>query len=217
MSYTIKDHKKHLAVVPDEYVKRKMAFFKIPKVELSPLPFECQSFSIRNPFREYTKWIHPLDPISIDDLKNWFGVPNELAKRMQTKTQIVNADGNLWSRVKKVTPKDLPQRTGWDFKSLDSYQRDAVKQVSYNLLYGYVSPESLQSPVIKGVVKHMLESTKNRTTIFAAPDLIVCPDTTAEFHNISTLYFNNILIYGNGKIKTSGITNFHAFQIKRVP
>lgn len=218
MDKTPQNHKEHLATVPPEFIKRKMEFFRKPNISLEALPFICNSFVVRSPFKDFSKWVHPLDVVSIFDLKNWFGVPNEIAKSASRTTQVVNAAGKIWSGTKHFLPNALPQKKGWEFRSLDTPQRLAVQEISNNLLYGYVSPESLKTPAIEGIVDYMLTSAKKlKVNLFAGPDLIVCPDTTVEFVNIPVLYFNNILIYGNGRIKTPSTTKIHAYQIKRVP
>jgi hypothetical protein len=204
----IEKHRKHLAVVSDDVVRRKLEGFRLKDVTMEPLPFICQPFTVRAPFTEYRKWLHPLDPVTLDDLKNWFGVPNEIAMRMKQERHVIAED---------ITPIALPQR-GFDFTKLDNEQRKAVRQMSKNLLYGYVTPESQSVPAVQAVVRYMLSSAKvGKLQVFVAPYLIVCPDTVVEFHNLPVLYFNNILIYGNGKIKTSSTTTIHAVQIKRVP
>jgi hypothetical protein len=64
----------------------------------------------------------------------------------------------------------------------------------------------------------MLSTAKRRKLhLFAAPDLVICPDEVVEFQGVPTLCFNNILIFGNGKLKTHSTTTIHAVQIKRVP
>lgn len=214
----IEKHRKHLAVVSKDVVKRRMERFRLADVTLEPLPFICQSFTVKPPFVEYRKWLHPLDPVSLDDLKNWFGVPNELARRMNQETRFIGESGALWSRASRITPKALPAQKNWKFGKLDNEQRQAVRMMSRNLLYGYVPPESQSEPAIAGVVDYLLSSVKKlNLQIFAAPDLIVCPDDVVEFHGVPALYFNNILIYGNGKIKTNSTTSIHAVQIKHVP
>ncbi len=218
MASDIEKHKKHLAVVSADAVRRKLEGFRLKEVRLEPLPFICQSFTVKLPFTEYRKWMHPLDPVSLDDLKNWFGVPNEVAKSMSKETRVVCDNGKLWSGATQITPIGLPTERSWDFKKLDNVQRLAVRQMSKNLLYGYVTPESQKSASVEGVVNHMLTLAKIiKLQIFIAPDLIICPDNTVEFQGVPVLYFNNILIYGNGKLKTRNTTTIHAVQIKRVP
>lgn len=217
MASDLEKHKKHLAVVSHDVIKRKLDFFKLKDIEMVALPYICKSFAVKPPFTEFKKWLHPLEPVSLDDLKNWFGVPNKVAHRMIKEPRIINSEGRLWSRATQVTPKALPVKSDWDFKKLDNEERLAVRHVSRNLLYGYVSPESLRSPSIEGVVNYMLGSAKRgKLQVFAAPDLVICPDEVVEFHGVPALYFNNILIYGNGKLKTKGNTTIHAVQIKHV-
>lgn len=214
----IENHKKHLAVVSAEVFRKKMDYFRLKDVRPEVLPFICQPFIVKAPFAEYRKWLHPLDPISLDDLKNWFGVPNDAAKRMAHEPRVICEDGKLWAGATQVTPRALPTTKEWEFKRLNAEQRHAVLQMSRNLLYGYVTPDSQSMPVVQGVVKHMLASVKKlKPYIFVAPDLIVCPDTVVEFQNVPALYFNNILVYGNGQIKTKSTTTIHAVQIKHVP
>jgi hypothetical protein len=219
MASTIEKHKRHLAVVPPDVVKRKLEGFRLKDVKMEELlPFVCQTFTVKAPFTEYRKWLHPLDPVSLDDLKNWFGYSNEVAKSLLKEPRLVGSEGKLWSRATQILPHDLPEKTGWHFQDLDNKQRSAVRLMSKNLLYGYVTPEMQKTPAVEGVINHMLVSAKiMNVKIFVAPDLIICPDNVVEFNGLAALYFNNILIYGNGKLITRGNTSIHAVQIKRVP
>lgn len=217
MLSNMEKHKKHLAEVSQDIVKRKMEFFKLKNIELKALPIICTSFVVKPPFKEYKEWLHPLEPVSLDDLKNWVGVPNLAAKNLLKERRVICSEGKLWAGASQITPRALPSKENWDFKKLDNEERVAVQQMSKSLLYGYVEPESQKAPSVKGVVKYMLEAAKNRLKIFMAKDLVICPDEVVEFQSVPALYFNNILIYGNGKLKTNGKTTIHAVQIKRVP
>lgn len=219
MATNYDNHEAHLAVVPPDVVKRKLAAFRLEKINLEVLPFRCRSFSVRpDRFTEYRKWLHPLEPVSLDDMKNWFGVPNELAKRKLQETHSVRSDTQLLSRATYVTPSTALPDANWDFKDLDNEQRVAVHHISRNLLYGYVPPERQKEPATAKVIGYMLSAAKRlKMHIFVAPDLVICPDEVVEFHGVPALYFNNILIYGNGKLKTRNTTSIHAVQIKRVP
>lgn len=218
MDSEIKKHKKHLAVVSPDIVRRKLEGFRLKEVQMEELPFRCKSFTVKPPFAEYKKWMHPLDPRSLDDLKNWFGVPNEVAKCLLKEFRVSCDSFKPWFGAIKIIPKSLPPKADWDFRKLGNEQRLAVRQMSKNLLYGYVPPESQETASMKGVVNYMLAMVEQMDVqIFLAPDLIICPDEVVEFNNVSALYFNNIIIYGNGKLKTNGNTSVHAVQIKRVP
>jgi len=218
MGQNTEKHEKHLAVVSPDVVKRKLEGFRLKDVRMVELPFKCKGFTVKPPFAEYEKWLHPLKPRSLDDIKNWFGVPNEVAKGMLKESRVICNECKPWHSVTQITPKALPQKADWDFRKLDNEQRLSVRQMSKKLLYGYVSPESQKTASIEGVVNHMLALAKlKKVQIFVAPDLIICPDEVVEFNNVSALYFNNILIYGNGRLKTKGNTSIHAVQIKRIP
>ncbi len=217
MNSDIKKHKEHLAVVSPDVVKRKLEFFRLKDARMEELPFICRDFTVKLPFPEFKIWLHPLDPRSLEDLKNWFGVPNEVAKSMSKESRFICNECKPWFGSTQITPKALPPKGEWDFNKLDNEQRLAVRQMSMKLLYGYVSPESQKTASIEGVVNYMLAMAKlKEVRIFVAPNLIICPDNVVEFNNVSTLFFYNILIYGNGKLKTNGNTSIHAIQIKRI-
>jgi hypothetical protein len=210
-------HKEHLRVVSPDVVRRKMEFFRLKDVKFEALPIECRSFTIKPPYREYLKFLHPLDPVSLDDLKNWFGTPNELAKTMRSETRCVGPDGRMCSGGSMVVPTGLPTKGKWDFRKLATEERRAVKQMANSLLHGYVAPDTLKSEPVQSVANYMVSAARAlKLQIFVAQDLIVCPDEVVEFQGLPALYFNNILIYGNGKIKTKNNTTIHAVQIKRV-
>jgi hypothetical protein len=49
-----------------------------------------------------------------------------------------------------------------------------------------------------------------------AQDLIVCPDQVVYLRSFAALYFNNVIVYGNGQIFFGPGTKLHAYQIKHV-
>src|SRR3972149_1845428 len=122
MASKIEQHKKHLAVVSPDVVKRKLEGFRLKDVRREELPFKCKGFTVKPPFAEYKKWLHPLDPRSMDDLKNWFGVPNEVAKGMLKESRVICNECKPWSGATQITPKALPPKAGWDFSKLDNEQ-----------------------------------------------------------------------------------------------
>lgn len=218
MRSKIENHKEHLTTFSAEIVQKKLESFRLKDIEMVELPFKCRSFEIKPPFdKELQRWIHPLAPISLDDLKNWFGLPNEMALNLRKMAPGVSHDGRLRSNYIPIIPRALPSKKEWKYFELDTEEQRAVMQMSKNLLYGYVEPKSLETASVKGVVDFMLDLAKKRGTyIFTAPDLVICPDETVVFSNMAALYFNNILIYGNGRLKTRGNTTIHALQIKRI-
>ena len=213
----VEQHKKYLAAVPRDVVQRRLEFFRLKEDVMNDLPLNCIDDTISDKYAIWNKWVHPLDPISLDDLKNWFGTPNEVARKQLNATSMLLEGGRLWGRLDRVSVRDLPMRRNYDFRELDPEQRIAVKQMANNLFYGYVDPEEAAKPPISGVIDYMIERTKAvNPKIFVAPDLIVCPDKSVTFQNFPALLFNNVLVYGNGQIITKSHTKIDAFQIQHI-
>jgi len=209
----IEKHRQHLANVSPETVRDRLQGFRLQPGVMDVLPFVCKSFHVKSPFTEYIPWVHPLEPRSLDDLKNWFGVPNETAKQLESETRSITAGGKLWAGAARITPRALPTRH-FEFESLDQEQRLAVRLTANNLLYGYVDPESASRRPLSGVIDYMIAASINYgVKIFVAPDLIVCPDDVVEFENVPALFFKNVLIYGTGQIVIKSKTKLHAVQI----
>lgn len=220
MSFTygyIERHKKYLAEVPCDVIRRRLEFFRLKEEVMDVFPFICISDIISSKYARWRPWLHPLDPISLDDLKNWFGTPNEVALQQLNATRMLSEGGKLWCHLNRVNVRNLPKRRDFEFEVLDPEQKVAVKQMANNLLYGYVDPDESAKLPIAGVVDYMIEKARRANPqIFVIPDLIVCPDHKIEFQNIPAMLFNNILIYGNGEIITKSHTKIHAFQIRHV-
>jgi hypothetical protein len=208
------DHDKYLAKVSYEVVRKRLEVFHLKSTAIEVLPFVCRSFQIAAPFTEFREWMKPVDPENLYDLKNWFGVPNETAQRMLSQTRSSSVDAK-WCHAPDEPPRALPMMRDYEFGSLDPEQQVAVRETANNLLYGYADPEKIQQPPWSGVINYMLKESEG-LKIFVAPDLIVCPDNVIKFKNIPALFFNNILIYGNGRIITESKTKVHAFQIRHV-
>jgi hypothetical protein len=213
----IKPHEKYLAKVPREVLRKRLAVFRLKEEVMDVLPFICRKITVKAPFTEYRQWLHPLDPISLDDLKNWFGVPNETAGYLLSKTPTVSSKSRLSFNFSESLPRALPMMHHYEFESLDQEQRLAVQQTANSLLYGYVDPKQASQPAVSGVVNYMISAARKlKVAVFVTPDLIVCPDDVVEFENVPLLFFNNILVYGNGQIVTKSKTKIHSFQIRHV-
>jgi len=50
--------------------------------------------------------------------------------------------------------------------------------------------------------------------VFVGNDLIVCEDEEVEFNGYAAVYFNNVVVFGNGKINLGSNTKLHAYQIR---
>jgi hypothetical protein len=211
------DHEKYLAQVPPEVLFKRLQLFRLDPTVMAVLPFICRSFSVEEPFANFRPWIHPLVPRTLDDLKNWFGVPNEVAKLAASGPPTSSVVAAQCCDATLAPLRALPMMQRYDFLSLDHQQQCAVRQKAQELLYGYVDPEAASRPPLAGVINYMLDAAvKYRPNIFVAPNLIVCPGDVVEFKNVPALYFNNILIYGNGRIVTKSKTKIHAYQIRHI-
>jgi hypothetical protein len=213
----IDEHRKHLAEVSSEVLKHRFAKYRIEVNLREVVPLVCRDLKIDVRLIEWRRWLHPLDPISLDDLKNWFGVPNEAAKALMNEQRAINEDGRLWGGAKRVLIDGLPKAERFEFFRLKSDEKLAVHQMAKNLLYGYVAPEQEERPEVRAVIRYMLDQTiAMKPHIFVASDLIVCPNREVILEGMPVALFNNVLIYGNGKITTRRHIKIDAFQIKHI-
>ncbi len=198
-------HRKHLVERSPEWFRRKLEMFRLSPDVMDALPLVCIGDIVGIKFAKWREWIHPLDPVSLDDLKNWFGTPNEIARRQ----------GNV-VRLSMMPTRPLPRRS-FELDRIDAEQRAAVLTTARELLYGYVDPADAEKAEIRSVVDYMLGRARRAgVSILAAPELIVCPDDEVVFANLSALLFTNILIYGNGTVTVRGHTSIHAQQLRHV-
>lgn len=214
----IEAHRKYLAVVPRETVRRRLQVFRLDDSAIEVAPLVCVNLEIRPDDEIWREYLHPLDPVSIDDLKNWFGTPNEVARKQMVTSRGFDAQGRMTgSPVKRVRVADDLPKGKINFAKLAQPQRLAVKQTMNNILYGYVDPEQAKRGSYAAVIDYMVSRAKAlRPKVFVAPDLIVCPDDNVVFNGIGTLYFNNILIYGSGQITVNGGAKIQAQQIRHI-
>lgn len=211
----IEAHRKYLAQVPRDEVQRRLEVFHLKEEVMEQLPIVCQSFEVRPDDEVYQPWLHPLDPISLDDVKNWYGVPNETARFQANAVRERTGGDRHWGRMKPVDHVHLPATRRFDFGSLEPVQQAAVRQMATNLLYGYVDPDEARRLPYAAVIEYMIDRARGLTA-FVCPDLVVCPDDVVVLKSIPVAIFNNILIYDTGEIVTKHHTAIHAFQLQHV-
>jgi hypothetical protein len=213
----IEGYRDHLMEVPRDWLLRRLEMFRLSKDVMDVPPIVCLDEEISNKYAKWRDWIHPLDPISLDDLKNWFGVSNDVALRQQVESVPAPPDATtLGGKYSRVEPQRLPKRS-FNFEGLDEVERADVLQTANKLLFGYVDPEEAKRPEILAVIEYMLErARRSGVTILVAPNLIVCPDHEVILSNLPAMMFSNILIYGNGQITTKSHTSIHAYQIQHI-
>lgn len=215
----IERHKKYLADVPPAKVRETLRRFHLDEQVMAVESIICETIEIAHPFGEYAKWIHQLKPKTLDDLKLWIGIPNDIAKQMleNARQRGVGSDGRLWSGITDSIPRKLPKREKYTLESLDREQQQELLQTANNMLYGYVDPQAVAEPPLSLVAEFMLtEARKRGIFTLVVPNLIICSDKVVTFNNVASLVFNNILIYGNGQLLTRGKTKIYAQQIRHV-
>jgi hypothetical protein len=211
----VRDYQKDLIKPTPDKVKRWFKSFDMKPIPLKSLALICQLkkmgpielYPIKKfdpHIGEVDKYVHRVTPRSLEQLKAWVGVPSQAARR-----------NSSCAPARKVRLHHLPVQDKFSFESLEPEQRRAVNDMAHNLLFGYADKERAAKPPLRGVVNYML----NRSTklaVFAARDLIVCPDEMVCFANFSVIVFWNVIVYGSGRIRLGNFAKLHAYQIKRV-
>lgn len=211
-SKDIEWHQKYLAKVPKKFVEAKMKDFglKVDAVQVESLV--CRGrLDVTPREREFEEHVYRLGPHSLEELKRWLGIPDDVYLQRQNKT--------LERLARPPSIHMLPMdELRFKFEALDNEQRSAVLQWARFLLYGptYEASDKLDQPPWSGVVSYMLERAKG-VNLFVAPDLIVCRGDVVTFNNFPMLYFNNVLVYGNGRIRMGNNVKLHAHSIRHVP
>ncbi len=205
-------HRKYLVEVPREVNSARLQRFRLRDDIFSTVPpLICIIDDIVADFVKYKQHIHPLDPVSIFDLKDWVGIPNEVALKQQRSFEQPSYG------EQRIMMHRLPGRKSFDFQKLEPDQRIAVHQMAQRMLLGYVDKEQVKRPPYAGVAEYMLERARGNLKAFVCPDLIVCPGDTVSFNGFAVLLFNNVIAYGNGRIRLGNNTKLHAYQIRHVP
>lgn len=216
----VKDYKDHILKPDSAKFTAKLKDLGIDYESLPEMPLICRLKKIgpvilhpKQTFDphigEIREFIRTITPKSLHHLKQLVGIPNDVAFKQQNRFQASTL-------ARKVKLQDLPVESKLRFRSLDVQQRTAVNAMAHNLLHGYVDDDSLKRQPYKSVADYMLESAKDLPT-FQARNLIVCPGETIFFNGFAAMFFQNVIIYGDGEIRMSNHSKLHAYQIKRVP
>lgn len=209
-----REYRKYL-MEPSEAFVASIASMKLRPDRLTVIPTICGVKKeigevILHPKKKFDPHIGELKPYhkqlrprTLDDLKEWAGVPNRVLERAGRPVA-----------PREVRMHHLPAQEEFAFKELEPERRLAVRDTAFNLLYGYAHPERVARPPYAGVVRWMLE--KANLPVFAARDLIVCPDETVQFQSFAVLIFNNVIVVGNGRIRVGSNVKLFATQVRHV-
>jgi hypothetical protein len=218
-------YRKHFRDFDDVEVGERVASFGLDAsvVRQSAAVVICQ-------LRDATKWvtikkvrpwepyIHELRPRTVHDLKRWVGIPHEVAEKNDAVSFLRQAQPEPQAFRAGEPPvglHDLPTTRSFTFKRLGARERLAVRDVATQLLYGEAHDDRLKEQPYAAVVKYMLEEAK-ALPAFVGKDLLVCPGHTVSFPDFAVVYFNNVVLVGDGQVVLGRQAKLHAQQITRV-
>lgn len=218
----LQQYKDHFVQPTAEFIKDKTEVFQIDRQRIDEMLaiFAC---GLRSRLRfhpikrfdptiyEVEPFIHRLTPKSLDHLKHLVGIPNEVYAGLQKRSGGCG-DG---VRLRTAEMHHLGSDKTITFNRLTTEQRVAVRDLSFNLLMGFAEVELTRKAPYASVVDYMLGRVINLPT-FVGKDLLVCPDETVEFSGFAAIYFDNVVVVGNGKIILGDSAKLHAYQIKHI-
>ncbi|MEI7993717.1 MAG: hypothetical protein WCH01_02315 [Methylococcaceae bacterium] len=226
--------KQHALEPPDDFLRHKSEVFGIDikaKVE-NVLPIMvCQNLGIlfnkhlplivaykgdlipgpppdprsRFKYLGFDEYSYPVSINSIDNFKQLLGVPNTILEKKESSL-------NVKARF-PVSMNDLPTEKNFKIQNLDQRKRLAMQHMLTNVRFGYIDDEFRKSRTYE-VVDHWIK-TEPKIPVFLGNDLLVCNNQCIEFHDYGAIYFNNVIVYGNGRIRLRG-ASLHAYHIKHV-
>ena len=208
---------------PPEFIKKKCEVFQIDRIQVERglYIFICdlERKILFHPVKrfdpsiyEVEPYLHYVTPKSLDHLKELAGVPNEVYANLMKQPGHCCTVG---VRLRSVRMHDLSIGETIYFSHLPAEQRVAVNDLAFNLLMGYADSDVTQKNPYKAVVGYMISRVVAIPT-FVGKDLLVCPDETVEFSGFGAVYFDNVVVVGNGRIRLGNHTKLHAYQIKHV-
>lgn len=218
----LKQYKAHFVDPPGEFARAKAAVFQIDRATIEqrvPI-FICGTagrWTRFHPIKRFDPtiyetgdYLHRITPKDLDHLKGLAGVPNEVYRASRERESAGCGNG---FRQWPVEMMHLPAEGTIQYNRLSPAQRVAVRDLSLNLLLGPVDAKRAAEAPYKAVIDSMISRVANLPT-FVGKDLLVCPDETVEFDGFAAVYFDNVVVMGNGRILLGGSTKLHAYQIK---
>lgn len=219
----VRVHKDQFVQPTPEFVKEKSEVFQIDRgsIEKRPAIFMCPPSVphkvVFHPTKrfdpsiyEVEPYLHQVSPKSLNHLKQLAGVPNEVHVHSQKQSGGCCSHG---LRLRAVQMHHLPTEETIHFNRLSAEQRAAVQDLSFNLLMGYADSTVAEKPPYKAIVDYVIGRVV-ALPVFVGKDLLVCPDQTVEFSGFAAVYFDNVVVVGNGRILLGNHTKLHAYQIK---
>jgi hypothetical protein len=218
-------HKKYFVVAPPEFAKSRSEIFGfdigvhitdvLPIILCDlrrPIKFDARAIARQSPVDgpfDVSKNIAVAEPKSFEQLKALVGVPHEIHEHCRC----VGIESNATARWK---PELLHvPAAGFEFEDLDSHQRRALHNLATYLLIGPADSETLMRPPFSVAAAYALDRAR-QLPVFVGNDLLVCPGETLSFEGFAAVYFNNVVVVGNGEIHFGNFTKLHTHQMRHV-
>jgi hypothetical protein len=214
-------YKKHFLKPPPEALAKRLEIFGVSARDFEKAPqitiCGIRETIVLHPKKQFdphivegdpspVRFIHEVTPKSLEQLKELVGVPNRVLEK-----QLHKPTGPL----RRVPMQHLPGGEKFEFAKLKPQQKRAVHDAAFNILYGHVDMEAAQRPPYRAITAYMLQRAAKIPTL-VLKDLLVCPDQTVQFQAFGALYFNNVVVVGNGRIFLGDNTKLHAYQVTHV-
>lgn len=149
----------------------------------------------------YDPYIRSLTPRDLDHLKQVAGVPNS----------VHTANGAADTHRYQVAKSHLPNTDTFAFDALSEEQQEAVRQMAYNLVYGYADPKEVAKGGLKGVTSYLLNTVGSIPVLYGS-DLTVedgqtweCPAPVVYFDNITVIGSGSIVVQANQKVVAQNV------------
>ena len=219
-----KEFSSYLVSAPNEFVKAKMEVFQLDESILDKVfpiiicgikqhVFLHPKKTIDLSIVEVGPYTHYVQPGSLEHAKDLFGVPNKVHQITRKEGMFCECNNRWKAQMNDIRTLDTSK--GVVFNELEGNQRTALHHASLSLLYGYVDESSVARQPYKQVADYLL-GRLDKLPVFVGNDLIVCPDETVEFKGYAAVYFNNVVVIGNGQVNLGNYTKLHAYQIRHV-
>lgn len=213
-------HRSHLVLPPDDEVRTRFDRLLLdPVVRLDVPPIHVCGVDRAITFRpENTElpdgvlpaetaaedYVHHLRARTLDDLKEWIGVPNRAFGRASSLRES--------DPLRGVRVADLPVAEEIDYERLAGREKAAVSALCHGLLHGEVDAKLIEHPPFKAVAEHMVRCS-TALPAFVGNTLYVCDGDTVRFSGFAFLTFDHVIVEGTGRLFLGPGTKLHAYQI----
>lgn len=187
---------------------------KVEDIDWKALNVEAgQSVTVNARDNAFRKQIVNLKPKSIDDVREWVGIPQRSFSRRVTPEFGTIASLRPTVKIESATRRELysvPRSA--KLEVLDTPQRHAFMNAAQNLVFGKVSVTDAATPLFTAAKAHILART---FPFFFAPNIYVYANSTLVIDpSIASVLALRIRIWQGGKIVTPSYVSFHCYSVE---